>query len=173
MRPSCPVGYLRVVSRPTCRKRDANIGGTDFLSSDDPPESPPLTCCKYLAFKVRLHFFRQTALSTARFLAFRSWRRRVSSRKEPCMNWNILIFALTALCTSACLEVTPQTLCSTDADCFDGYACDETDSRSCLRACDPSATAECLSSESCVASSADDSTGVCKPNDEETTDTES
>ena len=79
------------------------------------------------------------------------------------MNWKLLIIALTVLGAVACLEVSPQTLCSTDSDCFEGYACDAADSRSCLRACEPSADAQCLSSETCVATTADGDTGVCKP----------
>ena len=37
------------------------------------------------------------------------------------MNWKLLIIALTVLSSVACLEVSPQTLCSTDSDCFEGW----------------------------------------------------
>lgn len=79
------------------------------------------------------------------------------------MNWKILTTALMTSIAIGCLEVTPQTLCSTNADCFEGYACDAADSRSCLQSCDPQANAECLSSEECTPITDSGDTGVCKP----------
>jgi len=79
------------------------------------------------------------------------------------MNWKIALIASLTSISMGCLEVTPQTLCSTDADCFEGYTCDAADSRSCLRACDPQADGQCLSSETCTPTSDDSENGVCKP----------
>ena len=68
----------------------------------------------------------------------------------------------------ACPEVDPTTLCTSDADCFERYGCDVTDSRTCKRTCTVTASGgstECLASQQCEVEPGLDE-GFCEPLDD-------
>ena len=67
-----------------------------------------------------------------------------------------------ALAVAGCGGVDAKTKCTSDKDCFEGYACDLAQTEQCLRRCDTTAVPTgCLASETCDAV-AGGTAGVCR-----------
>lgn len=74
-----------------------------------------------------------------------------------CAGWILL-----ALSLGACPTVDPKEVCESDADCFDGYACDLADTQICLRACFNNN--DCVEGQVCV-TLAGNTRNVCRSED--------
>ncbi len=67
-----------------------------------------------------------------------------------------------ALAAAGCGGIDAKTKCTSDADCFEGYACDVAQTEQCMRRCSTTAAdTGCLASETCDSISGG-TTGVCR-----------
>ncbi len=66
-----------------------------------------------------------------------------------------------ALAVAGCGGIDAKTKCTSDADCFEGYACDLAQTDQCMRRCDTTVATDCLASETCDPISGG-TAGVCR-----------